>query len=129
MKEREPAFRRLKIDLGGIVPKNKAEKLFFTHLLKTQRVILDWNHQQLWALENFAERKHSKKYPLRVDDFLDRLDDDTNLPDLVLLLEINGIRVEIHNASGAFEKQDLELFLEDIRRAAAMANVLFFPKD
>jgi len=129
MKEREQAFRRMKIDLGTIVPHNKAEKLFFTHLLQTQSVILDWNHQQLWALEDFADRRHSKKYPLRVNDFLDRLDDDTNLPDLVLLLEINKIRVEVHNASGAFEKQDLELFLEDIQRAAAMANALFFPED
>lgn len=129
MKERERYFRQRKIDLASIIPKNKAEKLFFAHMLKAQKVILHWNHQQLWALESFADRKHSRKYPLRVNDFFDRIDDDTNLPDLILLLEINKIRVEVADTAGTFEKAELEALLDNIQRAAAMANALFFPED
>lgn len=110
---------KVKIDFDKIKPENENEKNFFELFIKFKRVIFDWGKDRLYVFEDYENEKTSKKYSIKSDDFLEKVNSTYMLTsaDIVLLLACNGINVEIRNSIFKTLEEKNE-FMRDIQEKA-----------
>lgn len=99
--------RKVKIDFDKIKPENEQEKKFFELLVKHKKIVYDWGHDTMWVLEDFENEEISKKYSMKSDDFLERVNCWLLAAgQIIYFLFYNGIDVEISNSAKMPEEKN-----------------------
>lgn len=103
----------------------KREKRFLKLLRAKRYVIFDWDEYTLWVLKDYKTDAKSPKKWMAGDEFLDAINYGEVAEDyLVLMLELNGITVEIRDCGSFKNKEERTKFFGDIREAASFFRTL-----
>lgn len=115
-------LKQMVFELDEVQSRNKREKKFLKTLKKkpSKCLVFDWKRCTFWALKDLKADNESAKSWVDMESLIELIGiDPISTGNVILMLEINGINVEIRNATPPFrDQQEIDRWTADTRKMA-----------